>query len=602
MSLENKRAIVYLTPGGLALANRLAALFPEARQEKFSRKLIPELWRESAALIFIMATGIVVRTIAPLIKNKRTDPAVVVIDEKGMFAVSLLGGHLGGANKIAADIAAFLQGKAVITTASDIHNLTPLDIWARDNGLAIEDWGLVPKISGRLVKQGSLQVYTEVALDLPADLVMTANPGEADLLVTHKKSLFDGGGIDREPGGAPLYLRPHNLVVGIGCNSNTKAEEIEAALIATLDRYNLSFFSVAALATVDRKATEPGILALAAKYGLPIQAFSTAELNAVERVTRSEAAIRALGVQGVAEPAALLAAGAVELLVAKQKIGNVTVALARKKYPLGNRAQEGARPNLYVVGTGPGSLDHITPHAREAIARSEVIVGYGVYVDLIAPLIAGKEIVSTGMTQEVERCQKAVELALTGKTVCVVSGGDPGIYAMAGLVLEILRDRGIPASLQDSEAEKSEAPSIRVEIIPGISALSAGAARLGAPLMHDFAVVSLSDRLTPWELIEKRLAAAAQADFVIVIFNPKSRGRPRQINRAREILLQHRPAETPVGVVRGAFRENEQVITTSLEDMLNHPIDMQTTIFIGNSQTLVCDGRMITPRGYRGDR
>ncbi len=605
MDSGNKPAIIYVTPGGKLLANRLGELFPGGRREKFSRTLISRLWQESSALIFIMATGIVLRTIAPLIQNKRIDPAVVVLDEKGRFAVSLLSGHLGGANKIAREIAAFLHGEAVITTASDVNDLTALDIWARDNRLAIEDWELVSKFSGRLVEQGFLEVYAEVAIGWPDDFIAVAKPGSADLLITNKKSLLPN--VNAKPGRPRLYLRPRNLVAGIGLNSNTKAEEIEAALRATLEEHNLSFLSLKSLATIDRKAAEPGLLSLAGKYNLPLEVFSTSELNRVERVTRSAAAYRAMGVNAVAEPAALLAAGAGELLVHKQKSGNVTVALAcaaeveQSRKPAGNRPADDARPNLYVVGTGPGSLDQITPCARDAIAAAEVVVGYGVYLDQIDELIAGKEIVKTGMTEEVKRCQKAVELALAGKIVCVVSGGDPGIYAMAGLVLEILRDRKIPANRPVAEGGDSRAPWLKVEIIPGISALSACAARLGAPLMHDFAAISLSDRLTPWELIDERLAAAAKADFVIVIFNPQSRGRTRQINLAREILLNHRPPETPVGLVRGAFRENEEVIISNLSQMLNHPIDMQTTLVVGNSRTRVWDGRMITPRGYRRD-
>ncbi len=605
MATGNKPAIIYLTLGGAKLAERLRELLPQARQEKFSRNLILDLWRESSALIFIMASGIVVRTIANLIENKKTDPAVIVLDEKGKFAISLLGGHLGGANKLARKIAAFLQGEAVITTASDVNNLTALDIWARDNRLVIEDWGLVPRISGRLLKQHMLEVYTEIAIDWPDDFIATNKPKDADLVITYKKGL---PGI-AQAGKAQLFLRPRNLIAGIGCNSNTPAEEIEAAVMATLDRYNLSFLSLDAIATVDKKAAEPGILAMAEKYSLPILAYSIAELNGVKSVKASKAALSALGVNAVAEPAALLATGAEELLVSKQKIGNVTVALAvkaenergRKPFKEGSAdisVPGPARPGLYVVGTGPGRPDQITPYAREAIARSEVIVGYGTYLDLIAELIDGKEIVSTGMTEEVKRCERAVELALAGRTVCMVSGGDPGIYAMAGLVLEILRERNISVNPPAGEGGKGGARSLVVEIIPGISALSACAARLGAPLMHDFAAISLSDRLTPWDLIEKRLAAAAEADFVIVIFNPKSKGRSQQINRAREILLTHRPAETPVGLVRGAFRENEQVTITTLGEMLSHPIDMQTTLIIGNSQTFVWDGKMITPRGY----
>ncbi len=201
-------------------------------------------------------------------------------------------------------------------------------------------------------------------------------------------------------------------------------------------------------------------------------------------------------------------------------------------------------------------------------------------------LIKDKEILSSGMRQEVDRCARAAEVARDGKTVAVICSGDPGIYAMAGLVFEVV------------SANEKKFGGVEVEVVPGIPALSSCAARLGAPLMHDFASISLSDLLTPWELIEKRLDAAASADFVIAIYNPKSKGRPENINRAQEIILKHRPGNTPVGIVKAATRENEKVTVTDLAHMLECEIDMLSTVIIGNSQTFTWNDRMITPRGY----
>ncbi|MFO0753953.1 MAG: precorrin-3B C(17)-methyltransferase [Thermodesulfovibrionales bacterium] len=257
---------------------------------------------------------------------------------------------------------------------------------------------------------------------------------------------------------------------------------------------------------------------------------------------------------------------------------------------------------LYIVGTGPGSIEHITPYAQNVIRKSDVIVGYGTYLDLIPELIRDKEVFSTGMTKETDRCRKAVELALAGKAVTVISGGDPGIYAMAGLVFEMLKAASSPADAgggpHNGTGGKTEGLLPHVEVIPGISALNACASRLGAPLMHDFACISLSDRLTPWETIEKRLAAAASADFVVVLYNPKSMGRQEHISTARAIMLKHRSTETPVGLVKAAMRPEERVVLTNLRDMLNHEIDMQTTVIIGNSKTFTWEGWMLTPRGY----
>ncbi len=242
---------------------------------------------------------------------------------------------------------------------------------------------------------------------------------------------------------------------------------------------------------------------------------------------------------------------------------------------------------LFIVGTGPGDISHLTEAARHAIADSSVIIGYDTYIDLIRPLIDGKEIVSTGMMKEIDRCRAAIRRVRDGDTVALVSGGDSGIYGMAGLVFELL------------ETDDTALPVFEVCVVPGISAIQAAASRLGAPLMHDFSVISLSDLLTPWPLITARIEAAARADFVIVIFNPRSKSRVTQIEEARRIISAARPPRTPVGIVRNACRDNESVTVTTLGNFLEHDIDMSTIIIVGNASTFVDrSGRMITPRGY----
>ena len=236
-----------------------------------------------------------------------------------------------------------------------------------------------------------------------------------------------------------------------------------------------------------------------------------------------------------------------------------------------------------MVGTGPGSIDHITPQATKAIAAADIVVGYKTYLDLIPTLLEGKEILSSQMMQEVDRCRKAVELADSGKKVALICGGDPGIYAMAGLIYEVVIEN---------------APKVQVEIIPGLAALNSCAARLGAPLMHDFCAISLSDLLTPMELIEKRLEAAASADFVMVIYNPKSKKRTTQLLKAQEIALKYREPTTPVGIVTAATRENETIALTTLGELDKAEVGMQSTVIIGNSTTYTWEGVMITPRGY----
>ena len=242
---------------------------------------------------------------------------------------------------------------------------------------------------------------------------------------------------------------------------------------------------------------------------------------------------------------------------------------------------------IAVVGLGPGNIEEMTPKARRAIETAEVIVGYNTYLKLIAEIIAGKKIIGTGMMQEVERCRLAVAEAVAGRSVAVVSSGDAGVYGMAGLVLDMVLELAEP---------------VEVEIVAGVSAVNAAAAILGAPLMHDFAVISLSDLMTPWELIKKRVRNAAAGDFVIALYNPKSRRRVENIVEVQEILLEYREKTTPVGIVTNAGRLDERKVISTLENFTAEEINMFSLVLIGNSQTYVKAGYMITPRGYKMER
>lgn len=239
---------------------------------------------------------------------------------------------------------------------------------------------------------------------------------------------------------------------------------------------------------------------------------------------------------------------------------------------------------INVVGSGPGSIENITPEAIRYIEQSDVVIGYSTYLDLITPYLDGKKVISSKMMQEVQRCNAAFDEAEAGASVAMISGGDPGIYAMAGLIYEIAVER-------DSDVE--------INVVPGLAALNSCAAKLGAPLMHDFVAISLSDLLTPWEVIEKRISAAASADFVIVLYNPKSKKRATHIERARNIVKGYRAGSTPVGIVTAATRKNESVTLTTLDDMLEEEINMQSCVLIGNCTTFAWKGRMVTPRGYK---
>lgn len=241
---------------------------------------------------------------------------------------------------------------------------------------------------------------------------------------------------------------------------------------------------------------------------------------------------------------------------------------------------------IQVIGIGPGNAEFMTPQAKEAILAADRVVGYLTYLDLIKDLIEGKETVGTAMMQEVDRCQQAVDLAVAGHRVVVVSSGDSGIYGMAGLVLELA-----------NKVDAAKRPD--VQIIPGLSAVNVAASVLGAPLMHDFAVISLSDLMTPWDLIKKRASLAAEGDMVIALYNPRSKKRVTHLDEVRELVLQHRDPKTPVGIVQKAGRAGQHMVISDLENFTKEEVDMQTLVIIGNSQTYVENGRMITPRGYR---
>ena len=237
---------------------------------------------------------------------------------------------------------------------------------------------------------------------------------------------------------------------------------------------------------------------------------------------------------------------------------------------------------LYVIGLGPDGAEDMSGRARAAIEACEVVAGYTVYVDLLREEFPDKEILTTPMRKEVERCRMALEEAVAGRKVAMVCSGDPGVYGMAGLIYELAH----------------EYPPVDIEVIPGVSASNGGAAVLGAPLMHDYCVISLSDLLTPWEKIEKRLIAAAEADFVISLYNPSSHKRPDYLKRACDILLAHKDGATVCGTVRNIGREGEEANVMTLAELRDTPVDMFTTVFIGNRQTVELDGRMVTPRGY----
>jgi cobalt-precorrin 5A hydrolase/precorrin-3B C17-methyltransferase len=385
---------------------------------------------------------------------------------------------------------------------------------------------------------------------------------------------------------APTWVvcRPPSLIIGVGAESGVLPEELDTAVHEVLQAFDLAPRSVAAIATLDRKAGEDGFRAWLTQRGWPAITYTAEQLAQVDAIPNpSHIVAQAVGTPGVCEPAALLASGTQALVVPKQKRGRVTVAVARKAA----MAEGQGDGRVAIIGIGPGAPDLLTIRAVEALGRADVIVGYQRYIELLGSRVAGKEIHGSAIGQEMDRARLASELARQGRNVALISSGDAGIYGMAGLAFEHLESQGWCPG---------DAP--QVEVIPGVTAAQAAASLLGAPLANDFAVLSLSDLLTPRHTIERRLDALAAADIVIALYNPQSQRRRALFQQACQILLRHRPATTPVAVVRAASRDDQAIRLGALGHLAEMPVDMDSLVLVGNGQTRRFADRLVTARGY----
>ena len=552
--------------------------------------LLQQQWSEASAFIAVGACGLMTRLVAPLLRDKHRDPAVVVLDPQGRFAIPLLGGHSAGANALAQRLEAALGCTAVLSGCSSGQGRLVLDSfgehwgWRRGSG----DWSALMQTAGRLASGSTpLSVVQTDGLELWQQL----DAADAQPLQT---SAAVGGGAKLSISarlGAGCRWHPPCLWLGVGCERNTSLSVLERLVQEQLAAAGLADAAVAGLASIDRKGDEPALLQFAAARGWPLHLYAAPQLDAVPVPNPSEAVTREMGTASVAEAAALLAAGPKASLLLPKSIakagpgerGAATLAVARA-------AQQWApqRGSLQLIGSGPGNLTLLTPEAREALSRCSVWVGYGLYLDLLEPLRRPDQLRRDGqLTRERDRCAEALQLACQGVQVALISSGDSGIYGMAGLALELWL-----------ALDAQERPAFAVH--PGISAVQLAAARCGAPLMHDFCTISLSDRLTPWEVIERRLMAAAQGDFVVALYNPRSQGRTWQLERAVELLQQGRSGAIPVALARQLGRPEEQISLHTLGTLPIAQVDMLTLVLVGNSNTHAEAGRLVTPRGYPG--
>jgi cobalt-precorrin 5A hydrolase/precorrin-3B C17-methyltransferase len=559
---------------------RADAYFPNALDH------VRMLFAAGTPIVGVCAAGILVRGVAPLLHDKRSEPPVLAIPDDGSTVVPLLGGH-HGANRLARLVAEGLQSHAAVTTAGDVALGVALDEppagWVLANPAAAKGAMMA------LLNGGGARVCGDEAAragwldDLPAgdDVEIICTTGDWPMAKENA-----------------LLFHPLRHTLGVGCARNCPPAELSELVHQMLKDAGISPKALRGIYTLDLKADEPAVLALARELDLPLRLFTAADLEAeTPRLENpSDVVFAEVGCHGVSEAAALAGAGETGILGwPKRKTAMATCALAIAPQPI-TELHGAPRGKLSIIGIGPGQHSWRTPEASALVAEAEELVGYGLYIDLLGALAHGKTRSDFPLGGEEDRCRYALEQAGKGKNVALICSGDAGIYAMGALVFELL-DRS-PEELGVSDAAR------RVEVVsaPGVSALQGAAARAGAPLGHDFCAISLSDLLTPREDIIKRLQAAAAGDFVIAFYNPVSKRRRTLLAEARDILLQHRPADTPVMLASSLGRPEENIRYRRLDELEVDEVDMLTVVLVGSSHSRLAQlgtgPRMYTPRGY----
>jgi len=583
-------SIIAFSDKGMEIARRIANELNGTCERCKEGEL--DLWTKEhfgkdELLVYVGSCGIAVRAIAPYVSSKLSDPAVVVIDELKQHVIPILSGHVGHANSYADKIATVIQSEAVFTTATDVNNTFAIDTFAVENGLQIKNANKIKNVtnlvlSGKTVKLKSDLTYFEEYFEKLEGFEISDK--DYDVYISYKNVEED-----------VLVLVAPFLTLGIGCKKNTSEEEIEKAFINIMNKNGLNPNAVNKVCSIDLKSDESGIIRFCKNHGFLFETFSADELNSIEEgyeFDDSEFVRKITGTDNVCERSAIYGSiadisktynpkdycsRADAKLIAKKTVDkSVTMALAlcEKVKPL---------KKLYVVGIGPGKAEGMTIEAKRALERSRTIVGYTKYIELIEDIFPEKEMLATPMMREIERCRIAYDMARKKSLAAIICSGDAGVYGMASPVLEL----------------SNEYPDVEVEVIAGVSAVLSGSAVLGAMVAHDFCTISLSDLLTPWEIIEKRLECAAIGDFCIAIYNPSSKKRNTYLKRACEILLKHKSPDTLCGVVKNIGRCGEDAELMKLSQLMNYEADMFTTVFVGNSESIEINGKGVTKRGYR---
>lgn len=589
-------AIVALTASSLKTAEKIKAALPDARIHALSKRVeaadalfddtmdhLRGLFAAKTPIIGVCASAILIRAVAPLLKDKRKESPVLAVSEDGEVVVPLLGGHRG-ANEIARSLSETLGGTAAVTTAGDRCLGFSLD--EPPEGWTLANPELMKPVTAALLAGEPVALVHEAGDGTWPSAKRFCGPDEDaayTVLVTDRSDRADE---------RTLVLHPPVLTLGVGCERGAPAGGLTDFVRAQLAEAGLAEGAIAAIGSIDIKVDEPAMHDLADALGKPFRVLDADRLEAqADRLANpSDVVFAETGCHGVAEGSALALGGAkADLVLPKQKDAKHTMAVARTTDP--QTALGRSRGRLYVVGIGPGTEGWRTEEAVNALRDADEIVGYQLYLDLCADLITGKPTHQSELGEEEARARRALELAAEGRNVALVCSGDPGIYALATLVFELI-DR------QEDRAWNG----VEVITAPGISAFQAAAARIGAPINHDFCTISLSDLLTPRDAILKRLEAAGAGDFVISFYNPQSKRRRTLLPEAKNILLNHRPDSTPVLIARNLGRDDETIQVTTLADFDPEVVDMLTLVMIGNSETRWINraGRNLvyTPRGY----
>ncbi len=573
-----KPVVFILGPSAFSLAGKIASDIggdvhgpkhvEAAVQYENATEHLAQLFRAGRTLVALCASGIVIRALAPVLRDKTQEPPVVSVSEDGRSVVPLLGGH-HGANALAKEIAVLTGGHAAITTASDVTLGVALD--EPPSGYVLANPAAAKAATARLLAGEKLRLDGHA----PWLADFASMNGEIPVRVSVLEGVADHA----------MVYHPKSLVVGVGCERGTSQEEIRALINETLEAHNIARESVAHHATLDLKEDEAGIVALGA-----VRYFTSKELNAEShRVIRPSEVVRAeVGTPSVAEAAALAAAGPESrLIVPKTKSVRATCAIAEAPAPiLTMRGRAGGL--LSVIGLGPGAPEMRSPDATAKLKRATDWVGYDLYLDLAMDVHHGQLLHKFPLGGEEDRVKHAIALARQGRSVALVCSGDAGIYAMAALVFEML------------DFDKCR---IAVDVVPGISAFQVAAARAGGMIGHDFCAISLSDLMTPWSVIEQRVQAAAHGDFVVAFYNPRSKVRSDHLVEAMKILAKERRAETPVMIARNLGRPDETCLIVPFSAFDHSSVDMLTVVLVGSSQSVAFkrgDGRTYayTPRGY----